>query len=349
MTVLVVGAGPTGLTAALELARRGVPVRIIEKRPDPSPFSRAVGITRASMDLLTPSGVAEALMAEAVVFSGITFHVGVRPVAALPLDFDADSRLWGLPQDRTEAHLAEALARHGVRPEYGTALTGLAQDEGGVEVTTTAGADRAEMVIGADGVHSAVREALGLEFPGHVLPETWSIADVESAGWADRRGFNGYLLPGGDICVVVPIGPARFRVIASQPDALAALPVPMEVERLNRAGTFHIHVRQVARYSHGRVHLAGDAAHCHSPVGGRGMNLGIADAADLAARIAGGDTSGYHAARHAAAAGVITATERVRRLLQGGRVGRGLAVTALRTAAALPPLRRAAVHRFVGN
>ncbi|MDF0599425.1 FAD-dependent monooxygenase [Psychromarinibacter sp. C21-152] len=349
MKVLVAGAGPTGLTAALELARRGAELRIVEKRPDPSPFSRAVGITRGSMEILRPSGVAEALMAEAVTFSAIAFHVGARPIAHLPMDFDDRSRIWGLPQDRTEAHLAQALRRHGVEVEYGTPVTKVAQDERGVTVRTASDEDRADLLIGADGVGSTVREALGLDFPGYELPETWSIADVESAAWPDPTAFHGYLLPQGAVCVVVPLGPSRFRIIASQPDALAALPVPMQVDATHRAGTFHISVRQVRDYAQGRVFLAGDAAHCHSPVGGRGMNLGIADAADLAARIVEGRTDGYAAARHAASARIMTATERARRLLQGGPLRRGLATSVLRLAAAVPPVGRAFVHRFVGG
>ncbi len=147
----------------------------------------------------------------------------------------------------------------------------------------------------------------------------------------------------------MPLGPTRYRVIASRPDALRALPVPMQVEQVHRAGTFRISIRQVRDYGRGRVFLAGDAAHCHSPVGGRGMNLGIADAADLAARIAEGRTAGYTAARHAAAARVIRATEAARRMLQGGPLRRGLATSALRVASALPIARRAAARRFVGG
>ena len=348
-SVLVVGAGPTGLTAALELARHGVPVRIVEKRPDPSPFSRAVGITRGSIDILRPSGVAEAILSEAIVFSPGILHHGARPIARLPLNFGDRSRIWGLPQDRTETFLAEALNRYGIGVDYGTEFLGFTQDDQGVTARLSSGEHRSGLLIGADGVASTVRGALGLAFDGHDLPGTWSIADVSSRTWPQKTSFQAFLLPQGNICVTVPLAPDRFRVIASQPDALQALPVPMQVDHLHRAGTFRISVRQAPSFSAGHVHLAGDAAHCHSPVGGRGMNLGIADAADLAWRIANGRSDGYSAARHAAAAGTIAGTERARRMIQGGPLRRAVATSALRLAHLVPPLGRFVARQIAGG
>ena len=104
--ILIVGAGPTGLTAAVELARRGIAARLIEQRPGPSQLSRAVGILQGSMDIFDHSGVRGPVEAEAVRFGGLIFHRGTRPVAEFPLNFDDDSRIWGLAQDRTEHHLS---------------------------------------------------------------------------------------------------------------------------------------------------------------------------------------------------------------------------------------------------
>lgn len=345
--VLIVGAGPTGLTLASALAHEGILADIIDRRDGPSHLSRAVGITRASMNILDRLGAAKDIAAEAVRFAGIVFHDRDRPVARFPLNFDDDSRLWGLPQDRTEHHIAATLARP-VR--YGTALEALSQTDAGVQVHLSGGVtDRYDVVVGADGVHSTVRSAIGLPFEGHDLPDQWSIADVDAPGWRDPDWFQGFLLPGGKVCVVVPLGPNRFRVIASQPDALAALPVDMPVSNIRRAAPFTISVRQVPRYSVDRVFLAGDAAHCHSPVGGRGMNLGIADAAELATRIASGRTGGYSAARHAEGARVIRLSEAARRQLQApGPLRRQMILAFLRLVAAVPPLSRTAMRRATG-
>lgn len=345
--ILIVGAGPTGLTLASALTRLGHVPEIIDRRDGPSPLSRAVGITKSSMEILAKLGAAEAITAEAVRFAGIVFHHGAKPVARFPLNFDDRSRLWGLAQDRTEHHIAATL-RQPVR--YGIALEDLHQTCEGVTVTLSNGTEDYDLVVGADGIHSTVRQALEIPFEGFDLPGQWSIADVDAPGWRDPDWFQGFLLPSGDVCVVVPLARDRFRVIASLPDALSALPVDMPITNTRRAAPFTISVRQVPRYSHGSVHLAGDAAHCHSPVGGRGMNLGIADAADLAERIASGDTTGYSAARHAEGARIIAFSENGRKQLQDARrLQRLVTLTVMRLAAAIPPLSRAAMRRATGD
>lgn len=349
VSVCIAGAGPTGLTAALELARNGAQVIVLERRAGASNLSRAVGIQQASLNIFEPTKVADAIRAEAICFEGVIFHDTDRPIARLPLNFDDRSRIWGLAQDRTEHHICTALAGHGVAPTYGCEVTGFEQDADCVRVHHTNGTLRADYLIGCDGVGSAVRQAMGLLYDGFDLPGDWSIADVDATDWPNPKWFQGFLLPDGHICVVVPLEAARFRVIASHPDALKALPVPMQVSNIRRSGTFTISVRQVSQYQQGRVFLAGDAAHCHSPVGGRGMNLGIADAADLAARILAGDTSGYHAARHAAGAHVLSLSERGRRMVMGGPARRMVLKTLMRGLATLPPARRAAMRFFVNG
>ena len=268
---------------------------MIEKRPGPSQLSRAVGILPPSMEILRPSGVADRIDAEAVRFSDLRLHRGTRHFATLPLNFDDRSRLWGLAQDRTETHLREAFVRMGGEIRYGTGFEGLTHVDGGVEVQTSDGTRFYDRVIGADGVRSAVRAALGIPYAGYDLPGQWSIADVDSSDWRHPTSFQGFILPGDGVAIVVPLEAERFRVISSRPDALAALPVRMNVSNVRRSGSFTISVRQAQRYRMGQVYLAGDAAHCHSPAGGRGMNLGIADAADLAARIVSGQEDGYAA------------------------------------------------------
>ncbi len=315
MDILVAGAGPTGLTAAVELARRGVIPEVVDRRDAASTLSRAVGITPPSLVRLEASGVTPRLIEAGVRVREAVFYRHGERVLTLRLggvrhryDF-----ILALPQDRTETILRERFEELGGAVSYGREVA--AVDRTGA-VRFADGDERSyDDVIGADGVRSTVRESLGLDYDGYDLLEEWGVADVDARGWPHATQFCGAILPGGGMAVVVPIGPDRYRVVANRPDALAHVPVPMAVENVRRSSTFRISIRQVPRYSVGRVHLAGDAAHCHSPVGGRGMNLGMADACDLTRRLVEGGLEGYSEARHRAGRGTIRLSENTRRTL----------------------------------
>jgi 2-polyprenyl-6-methoxyphenol hydroxylase-like FAD-dependent oxidoreductase len=198
-----------------------------------------------------------------------------------------------------------------------------------------------DYVVGADGARGTTRGLLNIEFRGHDLPETWSIADVDAEGWPHTDAFTICRLSGGHVVVVAPLEPKRFRVISNTGDALAVLPLKLNVTNIRRAGRFKISIRQAAEYVAGRVFLVGDAAHCHSPVGGRGMNLGIADGADLARRMAEGGLEGYGEARHKIGRQVIAGSEAVRKVMTSRNPATRLLVQiVLQTASMTPALQR---------
>ncbi len=324
--VLIVGAGPTGLTAALELARQGIIAKVIDKRDAASTLSRAVGITPRSLELLSGTGVDKDLIAESIIVKGMRIYRNNKLCLSVPFNSKAAyfHTLLGLPQDRTEAILAEAYAKLDGHVDYGVKFTGLKQVDNQIKVSMLKNGHEAvelyDYVIGADGVRSQVRESIGIKYLGYDLDETWSIADVNVDNWQHADEFTIFQLSHGKILVVVAIGKNRYRLVSNTANALKVLPIALNIKKINREGTFKISVRQAESYSKGRVHLAGDAAHCHSPVGGRGMNMGIGDAHELAKRLVAGDLESYSTVRHAEGRKVIPVTERGRRILSSKSV-----------------------------
>lgn len=205
--ILIVGAGPTGLTAAVELARQGIIAEVIDRQDGPSQLSKAVGIMPASIQHLTASGAAETLRREAVVADNVIIHQGADEAARLRLDVldDPDMRLLCLAQDRTEDILRDALERFGGKVQFGTELSDIGVGEAGVTVTVNNQQNSYDYVIGADGIASTVRQRLGLAYDGIDLPDDWSIADVDVDDWPDPRAFKAFFLPLGNAVIVVPL------------------------------------------------------------------------------------------------------------------------------------------------
>jgi 2-polyprenyl-6-methoxyphenol hydroxylase-like FAD-dependent oxidoreductase len=358
--ILIVGAGPTGLTAALELARRGYRPRIIDRDAGPTPLSKAVGIAAHTLDLLGPSGVAERLIEAGIrIERGYAWYesrrIGTIDFASLPHRYNF---LLSLPQSETERIMIAALAEQGLAVEWQTALTGMNPRGAGIDVILggSNGHARAaeevhfDYVFGADGIHSAVRAGVRIPFPGYTHGRDWSIADVELADWFyEPRAVHLFLFDRGDIAFTVPVGPLKYRVVANTADPLPLMDGGFDVRQVLRADVFKIVVKQAESYQAGGAFLGGDAAHVHSPVGGRGMNLGIEDAVAFAEHLAAGKLGLYTAERKPVGERWIALSERI--LKTGQLTTPGLVALrnmAFRVVAHVPLLQRPLLKRVAG-
>jgi 2-polyprenyl-6-methoxyphenol hydroxylase-like FAD-dependent oxidoreductase len=298
--VIVVGAGPVGLMAAGELAGAGIRCTVLERRAEESNLTRAFAVNARTLELLDARGVADELVQLGQAVGAIQLFGRVQlDLSGLPSRFPF---LLVVPQYHTEHVLEERAAALGVQILRGAQVTGLRQDAEGVEVEVS-GRDpmRASYVVGADGVRSAVRGALGLPFPGRSVLRSVMLADVR----LDEEPPDLLTISSTDagLSFLAPFGDGWYRVIAWDrrhqvpDDAPVTLEEVRDVVRRTRhtdygmhdarwMSRFHSDERQVERYRAGRVFLAGDAAHVHSPAGGMGLNAGVQDAANLGWKLA---------------------------------------------------------------
>lgn len=353
--ILIVGAGPVGLTAAIELTRRGLPVRIIDNDTGPSPQSRAIGINPRTLDILEPSGVTEKLLAAGLKVPRFTFW---RPGKAL---FSLETGLiphrynfiLSLPQTQTETILAEQLNGYGIAVGWSTALVTLAPGRNGAvcELKNQAGdIERVtpRIVIGADGAHSVVRKSLGIGFQGEVYDHEWGLADVRITSPYAKDELHVFDA-GGYLFGLIPLPGGLVRMVCNSQDILAHVPSGVRVNEVIWQTQFRISHRLVETYQRGPVFLAGDAAHIHSPAGGRGMNLGIEDAAWLAHLIAAGDTDRYTALRKPIAATVIRQVDAGTRFITSQNpLTRALRRYVLPAVASLPAMQSRALTNLAG-
>lgn len=312
--ILVAGAGPTGLVLALSLARQGVRCRIVSEAAGPGEHSRAMGVHARTLEFYRQFGFAEEVIEAGVPTRSIHLREAARDGAGrevLSISLDGIGEgispypfMLTYPQDDHEHLLLGKLTALGVEVEWNTRLAGFTQDAEGVTATLT-GKDgqareiRAAWLCGCDGAHSQVRKSTGVAFDGGDYEQLFYVADVKLEGpfqrdmWVNLgKRLLALLMPVRSrgvqrlLGLVPPEFAGRrdvtFEDIRAREEALAGV----RVAEVNWFSTYHVHHRVAQRFAFGRVFLAGDAAHIHSPAGGQGMNTGIGDAINLAWKLA---------------------------------------------------------------
>ncbi len=307
--VLIVGAGPVGLTMAAALERQGVSWRLVEKVARPTDKSKALVVWARTLELLDPLGLAEVFVATGRKIRGGSIYADHRRLVHFELTGTESPFGFPLmiPQSETERLLTESLARQGKQVEREVELVTFRETGDCVEATLRLANGREEMaraawLVGCDGAHSTVRHTLGIELAGYAEPSDWMLADVHIEGPLATDEVSVFWHEKG-VLALFPIRPDRFRVIAdlgAAGESTRPEPTITDVQMiLGERGpgeltatdpvwltTFRINERKVAEYRRGRVMLAGDAAHVHSPAGGQGMNTGMQDAFNLAWKLA---------------------------------------------------------------
>ncbi|HEX2401956.1 MAG TPA: FAD-dependent monooxygenase, partial [Mycobacterium sp.] len=287
----------------------GIDVRIVDRAPERSLTSRALGIQARTVELLRVRGVGDELVRLGNPAKATTLYSDGEKLAAIelhriPSEFNY---VLLLAQSDTERLLTEQLNRQGVKIERGFELIGLAQRPNGVSATLRSGDSAEETVdasylIAADGSHSAIRKALGLPFTGRSLTHNYVLGDVHLAGDVPQDQLSIFLARNGFLAVF-PMGDGRFRFMATDPDGITGdsgdptlediqrlynrtVHLPAQLYNLNWSSRFRINSRHMTSLRDGRVFFGGDAAHVHSPAGGQGMNAGIQDMINLSWKLA---------------------------------------------------------------
>lgn len=311
-SVLIVGAGPTGLMLANQLARRGVPHLLIDRNEGPSVRTKALGVQARTLEIYARLGIVDRALELGLKAEGAVMWANGSKAAEVPLgdigrDLSPYPFLLILGQDDNERILGDALRERGADVHWNTELTGLAQDEDGVS-TTLRRRDgslvevRADWVAGCDGARSAVRSLCDIPFLGAPYDEVFFVADTRATGPMAPDRLNVFLWRGGFHLFFPMRGTDHWRIAGILPPALrdsddvvfeSLIPsirnevgARLDFGECRWFSTYRIHHRRAERFQRGRCFLLGDAAHIHSPVGAQGMNTGLQDAYNLAWKLA---------------------------------------------------------------
>lgn len=372
--VLIVGAGPVGLFLANECARRGLRWKLIETRASQSEHSKALAVMPRTMEIFDMAGVADPFLQAANRVTWIAVVEPARTVARMQFAPDESpySFVAMVPQDVTERLLVEELRRKRGEVEYQTTFISAVQHEDGVSVTLDHEGERRELksafVVGCDGAHSPVRHLLNLPFEGEVYDASFMLADIDTNETLPPDEMQ--LCPSefGPLAIF-PMSSTRRRVVATVEAAEEVAPSietvrkllsqrgPRDIEArgMRWSSYFRVHHRQVAQLRVGRVFIAGDAAHIHSPIGGQGMNTGLHDVwnlvwkLDLAVRGYAGETllDSYSAERRPVIRNVIEMTHRMTKAMTTpSKLAQAIRDVAIPLVSRVAPLQHAIVQRL---
>jgi 2-polyprenyl-6-methoxyphenol hydroxylase-like FAD-dependent oxidoreductase len=336
--VVIAGGGPAGMMLAAELALAKVDVAVVERRPDHGlAGSRAGGLHSRTIELFDQRGVADRFLAEGQVVQVARLAEAVLDMSDFPTRHPYSLGIW---QNQIERIMAAWIAELGVQVYYGREVTGFTQDEDGVDVECSDGQSlRAQYLAGCDGGRSLIRKAAGIEFPGWDATRSNLIAEVEMTEKPelgirnDALGMHAlgrleYEIREGEV-IYKDEGPVRVMVTEPQVGAsdeptlrdlseglIAVYGTDFGIHSPTWISRFSDMTRQAAAYRAGRVLLAGDSAHVHSPAGGQGLGVGVQDAMNLGwklAQVVNGTSpesllDTYHQERHPVAAAVLRHT-----------------------------------------
>jgi 2-polyprenyl-6-methoxyphenol hydroxylase-like FAD-dependent oxidoreductase len=300
--VLAVGAGPTGLLLAAELARRDVDCLLIDELDAPLGWDRATVVHARSMEIFESLGIVEPFLEEGVRTRAARFRSDGRVLGELDLEANGGRYPFdiGISEEVTERVLAGYLERQGGAVTRSTKLVDLIVAEDGIVATVERDGGRTEVavdwVVGCDGLHSVVRDAAGIDFPGAAIARAWAVFDAGAEGWDFEQDVVSVQLDVPPV-IMTPLPGDRWRVYLRPPSEDSDLvEVATDVVRryspkvrftdVENAASFHCHSRVATSFRSGRALIAGDAAHVCSPAEGHGMNSGLQDAFNLAWKLA---------------------------------------------------------------
>lgn len=371
--VLVVGGGPTGLLLAGDLARAGVAVTLVEKHAHGSDLTRAFGVHARTLEQFDARGIAEEVLDGGATVDELQLFGHARVELGRLLSDSRFPYLLITPQTHVEDVLRKRALELGANLVAGAELLGFTDSGDSVEAEVRHADSthrvRAQYLVGADGYHSRVRETLGLPFPGKSVLKSIMLADIQLATPPESvLTVNGV---GDAFAFIAPFGDGYYRIFAWNRRNQLADTEPVDLPELREVVTralgtdfgmhdprwmarFHSDERQVPEYRVGRVFLAGDAAHVHSPAGGQGMNTGLQDAANLgwklAAAVQGWAPEGlldtYHAERHPVGEEVLESSGAIiRGAMLESKIGQVVRNIVAGGALSLPPI----AHKVAGS
>jgi 2-polyprenyl-6-methoxyphenol hydroxylase-like FAD-dependent oxidoreductase len=308
--IMIVGAGPVGLTLACELARYGVQVRIVDKAAQRTDKSKALVLWSRSLELMDRGIGTRHFLENGFNVQAVNFISGEKLVGHVDMNSVDTPYPFAMmiPQSETERLLEARLQELGVTVERRVEAVAITAEPEGTR-TTLRGSDGqqeevlADWLVGCDGAHSIVRHALGASFDGETNESDWMLGDIHMTGYPVPDTEASIYWHRDGAFIIFPISPGRYRVIADLPASGEAAPPTPTLDKvqtiIDRRGPgnlkafdpiwlagFRINGRKVSKYRWGRAFLAGDAAHVHSPAGGQGMNTGMQDAFNLAWKLA---------------------------------------------------------------